>query len=738
MKNRAFRASAFFLIFITLSLVFSLSASAADGYVKSGDLTFYVSGSYATVTGYNGKSTSVTIPSKVGSATVIGISDKAFWSKKELKSVSFPSTLQSIGKAAFNECTGLTKIVLPSKLKTIGESAFWYCTGLKAMYIPPSVTSIAKNAFTGCKNLTAYVIPSSYAESFVKSNSTVKLGYRYATSVKFTDSKATVDYGSKVKLKYTVYPSNAYNKKVTFKSSDTSVLKVSSTGTVTALKCGSATVTVKTADGSKKSAKITIKVVPAKVERVVLKGNSVDAYTFAWSKSAGAKAYGIYKYNSSEKKWKLIKRTTTRSYTATDLPAGTVDYYRIRPYTTVSGKTYAGSYSAKLKAFVLSPGKVSNVKATTTSSKIKLTWSAATNATGYQIYSYNESTKSYSYLGKTTKLSCTFKNLKSNTKYIYAIRSYMLYEGNTIVSKDMVDNIIAYTTPEQVSSFGVDPTSVTTTSARLTWSKLKGVDGYELYSYDEAASYKYTLVAKLPNDSITGYTVDSLKAGETKKFCIRAYITSDTVLYGPLSPVIAIQSAELPETRAEAFNGFINAFNASKNSSDSFYLIKTEEVSNLNGSYSELCKDILSSIAHTNVSKHYFESGIDNSTTLPIGSYIRPYNVNTALKLSDVKDFAYEVDGSGYRVSVTLAEENNPAPVNSQIAPTIDWGVVAGQHKGFTIKYCLYEGTEIKAKVHNGKIDEMTIIMPINFAFTYNGTEYAFTETITHNYIFGW
>lgn len=738
MKSKLLKSSLFFLTFITLFFSVTLSASAAEGYVKSGDFTYYVSGSYATVTAYNGKSTSVTIPSKVGSYTVIGVADKAFWSKKDIKSVSFPSTVQSIGKAAFNECTGLTKLVLPSNLKLIGESAFWYCTSLKAIYIPPSVTSIATNSFTGCKNLTAYVIPSSYAEAYVKSSGTVKLGYRYATSVKLPAASASIDYGSSVKLSYAVYPTNAYNKKVTFSSSDTSVLKISSTGIITPVKCGSAIVMVTTADGSKKSAKILLHVVPAKIDAPVQSASALDGYTISWNKSAGATAYGVYKYNQSTKKWELVKKTTSRSYSLTGLPAGTLDYYRILPYTTVNGKTYPGKASDYAKAYVLSPGKVSDVTFTSNSNTIKLSWSAAPNASGYQIYSFNESTGSYTYLGKTQNLSATLKKLKSNTRYVYAIRSYLLHEGKMIVSKEIVDNIVACTKPDKVTGFGVDPSSVTTSSVRLVWNKLKGVSGYEIFSYDEASVPKYTLVATLTGDSVTGYTIDGLKSGQTKKYCIRGYISADTVLYGSASEIITIKSAELPESRNEAFTGFTDALNASKNSSEDFYLIKTQEVSNLNGSYSEACKDILNSIAHTNVSKYYFENGIDNNTSLPVGSYIQPYNVDTKLKLTDVKSFEYSLDGSGYRISLTLGEESNPAPVNSQIAPVIDWGVVAGQHKGFSIKYCLYEGTTVNAKVNNGRIDEMEIILPINFAFTYNGTEYAFTQTITHNYIFGW
>ncbi len=737
MKSKILKSSVFSLMLLLFCLMCSASASAA-GYVTQGDFTYYVSGNYAAVTKYDGSGSNVVVPSKVGSASVINIADKAFWSVKTMKSLSLPSTIQSIGKAAFNECTGLTKLVLPSKLYSIGESAFWYCTNLKAVYIPPSVKSIASNAFTGCNELTAYVIPSSYAEKFIKAQDTVSLGYRYASSVKLAASKATVQLGYSPKVKYAVYPANVYNNKVVFASSDTSVFTVSSSGVITPKKCGTATLTVVTADGSNKKAQAVITVVPKSIPAPVQSSSFVDGYTISWEKSLGATGYGVYKYSSSENKWVLVSKTTQLSYSVNRLTAGSVDYYRILPFTTVNGKYYKSAATPMMKAYVLTPGKVDNVKTKSSSSAIQITWTAAPNATGYQLYRKNEATSSYTYLGKTQKLTATFRNLKANSKYVFAIRAYMLYEGKTIVATEFVDNITVYTTPDSVKSLSVDPDSISSTGARVTWDKLKGVSGYELYSYDKAAKNKYTLIAKLPHEAITGYTIDSLKSGQAMNLVIRAYINSDVTVYGPLSSVVTLTAATMPESRKDAFDGFISALNTSKASENNFYLIKTTEVSNLSGSYTEACKDILNTIAHTNVSKHYFENGIESSTALPIGSYIQPYNLPTKLAFTDVKSCDYTVDGNGYKVTVVLAEEQLPATVNSQIAPVIDWGVVGGQHKGFAIRYCLYEGTVIQAKVHNGRIDDMTISMPISFSFNVSSNEYTFAETITHNYIFGW
>ena len=70
------------------------------------------------------------------------------------------------------------------------------------------------------------------------------------TSVSLSKSSATLTEGESLTLTATVNPSNATNKNVGWKSSNTSVATVSN-GKVTAVKAGSATITVTTEDGSK-------------------------------------------------------------------------------------------------------------------------------------------------------------------------------------------------------------------------------------------------------------------------------------------------------------------------------------------------------------------------------------------------------------------------------------------------------------------------------------------------------
>ena len=77
-----------------------------------------------------------------------------------MTSLTIPSGVTSIGRAAFEGCSGLTSLAIPSSVTEIGESAFSGCSGLTSLTIPSGVTSIDQYTFAGCSGLTSLTIPS--------------------------------------------------------------------------------------------------------------------------------------------------------------------------------------------------------------------------------------------------------------------------------------------------------------------------------------------------------------------------------------------------------------------------------------------------------------------------------------------------------------------------------------------------------------------------------------------------
>ena len=92
------------------------------------------------------------------------------------------------------------------------------------------------------------------------------------TGVKVSTPTLTINEGETATISFTVEPSNASNKGVSFTSSDTSVVTVDENGVVTAVGPGTATITITTKDGSY-TATVTVTV---KGKSVAVSGVSLD------------------------------------------------------------------------------------------------------------------------------------------------------------------------------------------------------------------------------------------------------------------------------------------------------------------------------------------------------------------------------------------------------------------------------------------------------------------------------
>ena len=105
--------------------------------------------------------TSVTMSNSVAS-----IGHRAFKNCKSLVSVNVSNGTANennygigIGEYAFTECPNLKSVTIPGSIKTIGMGAFENCSKLSSVTIPNSVTKIKTSAFISCRGLTSIEIP---------------------------------------------------------------------------------------------------------------------------------------------------------------------------------------------------------------------------------------------------------------------------------------------------------------------------------------------------------------------------------------------------------------------------------------------------------------------------------------------------------------------------------------------------------------------------------------------------
>ncbi len=725
MKKQFSRSLMLVLIIMAMTLFFDLSASAKT--VTSGDFVFETASSGAVLKEYKGNAASVEIPSKVGSYKVTSIGAEAFWQNKTITSVEIPSTVTSVGYAAFNECTSLTKVVLPSSVKTIDEAAFWYCTGLKKIVIPESVTSIGKDAFKGCDILTAYTTEGSYGEEYIKGLTNVKLGYRYAKSMTLNYKSLEVGLTAERQIEVTLSPSPVYSSKVTYKSSDTSVVTVSSNGKVKAVGIGKAVITVTAADGSKISEKINVTVNPQKVKTLKQSSITENSVSLSWSKITKATGYKLYKYNADKKKWECISTTTKTSYTDKKVSMGNTAKYKVRAYTKTSSKTYYGAYSSVLTVVMAKPGTISKLEVATAENYAKLTWKKADNANGYRVYLFDTKTNKFVRKASTTSLNAKITGLAPNTEYKFAVQAYYkASDGNVIFSETQVE-VVAATRPVSVSGLTNDKNAVFVDKVTLSWKALSGITGYEINILNNTT--KESQLKKVAYNQ-TSCTLTGLSSSTKYTFKIRAYTQRESgTVYSYYSAAVSATTLSLPATNDAAFKSFIEALNNTKNYENNAVLYKDISVKDFSGDKNDT---VLSNIAAAGTDIYRFEKGI-TSEGKKVSAYIGPEAINSTLTYSDINadSVSFKANGSGYEVSFTLNAEGTSADKNSLITSPVDWSKVENAANGFSLVSCRYTGTKVTAKIQDGLISYMEVSMPIEVSFkTGLMTTYSFTQTI--------
>ena len=164
--------------------------------------------------------------------------------------------------------------------------------------------------------------------------------------------------------------------------------------------------------------------VPASVKAVSAAYNKVK---ISWKAVSGATGYEVYQYNAKTKKYSKIAAVKGTSYTKSGLTTGTNYTFKVRAYTTKSGKT---AYSGYSKAVSGKPilSKVTGVKANNHAKKtVKVTWKKTSGASGYKVYRAAKKKGKYKLIktiSKNKTVKYTNKKLKKGKKYYYKVRAY--------------------------------------------------------------------------------------------------------------------------------------------------------------------------------------------------------------------------------------------------------------------------------------------------------------------------
>lgn len=85
------------------------------------------------VTGYQGFSWAAEVPGQIDGQPVTALDRKAFLSKKNLREIHLPTSVQSIGDWAFAYCSNLERVTIPKSCISLGKSLFLDCERLECI-----------------------------------------------------------------------------------------------------------------------------------------------------------------------------------------------------------------------------------------------------------------------------------------------------------------------------------------------------------------------------------------------------------------------------------------------------------------------------------------------------------------------------------------------------------------------------------------------------------------------------
>ena len=207
---------------------------------------------------------SVTMPKGI-----VAVKDNTFNGCTLLNKVKMAKGITSIGTGAFQNCTNLKDFTIPKAVRSIGASAFMN-TSLTYAEISDKVRTIDTSTFQNCRKLSSATIAGGVKGKIVnvrdyafagctslKASVTIRVPAVPATKVAITAPSKTVKIGKTLQLKASLTPSDATDR-VTWKSSNAKLAKVSQTGKVTGVKKGTVTITATAASGKTASVKITV------------------------------------------------------------------------------------------------------------------------------------------------------------------------------------------------------------------------------------------------------------------------------------------------------------------------------------------------------------------------------------------------------------------------------------------------------------------------------------------------
>ena len=413
---------------------------------------------------------------------------------KKDTSYTVPSTINNLYRMSTNNNPYLKTITIPSSVTDISDNAVGYLRD--GWYFNWNYNKVSGFTIKGYKGTAA--------ERYARNNDFNFVQLQVVpTSVALNKTTLTLDTGKTSTLKATVYPSNAANKKCTWRSSNTSVATVDKNGKVTAKASGTATITVKTSNGKTANCKVTVNLPAPQITGLA---NTTGGIKISWNKVDGAYGYRLY-YKPASGGWKRFKDTTATSFTDSGVVPNKTETYTIRCIDK-NGKTVSG-FNSKGWSKKYTPAAPTITRLSNTSKGVSVTWNKIAGVYGYRLY--QKTSNGWKRIKDTTATSYTDSAVSANQTKTYTIRC-IDKKGKTVSGFNSKGWSKKYTaaTPK------ITKLTNRSKGVSVTWNKIAGVYGYRLYRKYDRGSW-----TKVKDTTSTSFTDSGAKKGKKVTYTVR-------------------------------------------------------------------------------------------------------------------------------------------------------------------------------------------------------------------------
>jgi fibronectin type 3 domain-containing protein len=267
--------------------------------------------------------------------------------------------------------------------------------------------------------------------------------------------------------------------------------------------------------------------------KVTAQSTGYNSVKVSWASIVGAAGYKVYRYNPATKQYALIGTTSATSYSNTGLTSGTSYAYLVKAYRNDGATPVIGEAGLPASAKPIPAATTAFTAKSNGYNSIKLAWRAVPGATGYYVYRYNPSTKTFAYIGSAsgTTLTNTSSALISGKTYQYKVRAYRLVGATKVGGAfSVIKSAIPIPSAPKIAL-----TKMTSTSIKINWSGVSGASYYEIYR-KSGTNGTWIFVGKSKYASSRAWTNINLIRGKTYYYKVRACrIVGSKVVKGAFS-----------------------------------------------------------------------------------------------------------------------------------------------------------------------------------------------------------